>query len=285
MDAILNRRFETLDEALAALENVAREQGFATAIRTKRPSAANPTYVLLRCSKGSKWIDQGDPNIPESKRRRNTISQMTACPFKILIKRKDVPRDSGNIFWSISVTHHQHNHEMIPAIGHTKYRVQIVNKYKHVIISLYNSGNKPSQIMRKLHAYAEGTLVTTLPGALPPQDPDVMAISRSDISNVIMRYRNEMLNRDGSVMGIAGSMASIDGSAGSVDGHHSSNALAQDGTLSNPASPLTMLRNSLLEAILCTNTLRGKIVSGDYTTESMLVELDKIGGILSRLSG
>ncbi|KJZ70655.1 hypothetical protein HIM_09975 [Hirsutella minnesotensis 3608] len=89
MDAIFSRQFESREAAKAACSAVAKQEGFALAIRNKKPPGSdNPTYLLLRCSKGGAYRDQRNETVHESKRRNNTHSLKSECPFQINIKLK-----------------------------------------------------------------------------------------------------------------------------------------------------------------------------------------------------
>ena len=54
MESLFREKFTSLDAAHSACDQVARNAGFALAIRNKKPNAKDPRYVLLRCSQGRK---------------------------------------------------------------------------------------------------------------------------------------------------------------------------------------------------------------------------------------
>ncbi|KAL7919555.1 hypothetical protein ACQKWADRAFT_301122 [Trichoderma austrokoningii] len=53
--------------------------GVSLIIRRRRPNA-----IELRCSKGKRFRPQGNSSLPAA-RRQETSSQMTGCPYKLVI--------------------------------------------------------------------------------------------------------------------------------------------------------------------------------------------------------
>ncbi|KAL6862238.1 hypothetical protein J3F83DRAFT_762571 [Trichoderma novae-zelandiae] len=166
MESLFGRSFDSPEEARAAIDAVAQSLGYSF---TKHRS--RPTSVEFRCSKGRSFKSQQNPDLPES-RRRQTSSQMTGCPYKLVVSR----HNTGGP-WVIRRTRNddsnQHNHPAFPSAAHARYRSMVIEKRKESIISLYGDGLKPVQILRQLQLET---------GA------DVEGITRYDIYNAIRKH-------------------------------------------------------------------------------------------------
>ncbi|PHH91219.1 hypothetical protein CDD83_1269 [Cordyceps sp. RAO-2017] len=168
MESLLSCRFASFEAARDSCDAVARAQGFALAVRTKKPNAAEATWVLLRCSKGRVYHDQGDESAHES-RRRKTSTQMTGCGYRVIIKRDP----DGH--WVVTVSGTPHNHEFAAATAHNKYRAEVIDKYRDEIIQLYQEGVRPVLIASQLRRRVK-------------EDPDVVGITHQQIRNAIARH-------------------------------------------------------------------------------------------------
>ncbi|XP_044718760.1 MULE transposase domain-containing protein [Hirsutella rhossiliensis] len=165
MEAVYALQFESHEDAIAACHAAARAEGFALAVRTKKPSAANPQWILLRCSKGRHWQDQGDEGAHESKRRRKTSTQKTNCEFRVIVRKAN-----GEA----------HNHEFTPAITHSRYRAEVIQRHHEHITHLYNCGLRPFLIASHLRG-------------LSHEDPDLAGITGQHVRNAIASYRLQEL--------------------------------------------------------------------------------------------
>jgi hypothetical protein len=167
--------FASYEDVLAAAREYGYSNGFDLAVHERYPrGGGEPTRVTLRCSKGrNKAAKETDTH--ESK-RRNTSSQMTACPYRIALKR----RASG--VWMIEKilgrdrNEAKHNHEFLPATAFSSFRQKSLVDYREKIITMWKAGIKPRQIITSLQE--EGG------------DPD---FSYQDLQNLLHSMRREEL--------------------------------------------------------------------------------------------
>lgn len=81
--------YGSLKEAEAGLKAQAHALGFDLAVKERFPrgaAAEEVTRVNYRCAKGRSHVPKNDEAIHTTKRRK-TSSQMTACGYKINLKR------------------------------------------------------------------------------------------------------------------------------------------------------------------------------------------------------
>lgn len=90
---------------------IVREKGV-----DKRRKAAR---IVLMCDKGGKYRDRRDRNLHSSRRRDNSGSAKTNCPFRIVTKQ--CPDGSWDGFIPEERDHHNHDGSDSP-IAHTRYR-------------------------------------------------------------------------------------------------------------------------------------------------------------------
>ncbi|KAF4587740.1 Transcription factor, FAR1-related protein [Ophiocordyceps camponoti-floridani] len=178
MESIFTSKFPSYEAAIQACDDVARRQGFALAIHSKRPNARAPTSVYLRCSKGRKFVSHPDGSVDESKRRR-TKTQMTQCPYRLSIKKTF--RGMGRN-WVVSGAAEAHNHDFFPANEHRKYRNEVLAKHLGDIIKAYEAGLRPVLIAAQLHSRAE-----------EDGEVELASISIKDINNALARHRQQQL--------------------------------------------------------------------------------------------
>lgn len=173
MESLLNLTFSSLVEAQAACDNAARSQGFALAIATKKPNATEPSYVCLRCSKGRKYTSRGNEAIAK---RRKTSTQMTECPFRLILKLNKIQQA-----WSITQSSTlSHNHLFTEPMAHTKYSRELLLRYQSQIISKYNSNIRPGVILTQLRGDKD-------------QDPNLQGVTAQQIYNIIAEHRRKEL--------------------------------------------------------------------------------------------
>ena len=130
MESLFSRTYPSLSAAQADCDAIAKAQGFALTVGKKKPNAANPTYVHLRCSKGRKYVDYGNEAIAK---RRKTSTQMTECPYRLILKL-----DQLEGVWLVSCSSEGHNHPFIEVMAQAKYKAEVVSQYLPEIIRLYN---------------------------------------------------------------------------------------------------------------------------------------------------
>ncbi|KAM4061452.1 MULE transposase [Hirsutella rhossiliensis] len=184
MEAVYALQFESHEDAIAACHAAARAEGFALAVRTKKPSAANPQWILLRCSKGRHWQDQGDEGAHESKRRRKTSTQKTNCEFRVIVRKANgsASKSTHPGGWVVAPSSlgEAHNHEFTPAITHSRYRAEVIQRHHEHITHLYNCGLRPFLIASHLRG-------------LSHEDPDLAGITGQHVRNAIASYRLQEL--------------------------------------------------------------------------------------------
>jgi hypothetical protein len=66
----------------AALQSHPKENGYSIVIDSLRDER-----IAYKCSKSSKYRDLRNPNMHNSKRRKNTSTTKTDCPFRVVAKR------------------------------------------------------------------------------------------------------------------------------------------------------------------------------------------------------
>ncbi|KAM4062957.1 hypothetical protein HRG_010479 [Hirsutella rhossiliensis] len=173
MESLFGRNFPSLEAAREACDAIAREQGFALSVAAKKPNAASPTYVHLRCSKGRKYVDYGNEAIAK---RRKTSTQMTECPYRLALKL-----DQGRGSWLVSCpSGPAHNHPFIDAMAQAKYRAEVVSKYRCEIVEMNNNGMRPAVIAAQLRGRSH-------------QDPGLAGITATQIHNALARHRRDEL--------------------------------------------------------------------------------------------
>lgn len=113
MESLYGLEFETVNEARTAVNAVALPLGFNLVIH--RPMTNSKEF---RCSKGRTFKSQGNASLPAS-RRRKTSSQMTGCPFRLVIARL-TPVSPWKIRCSQNDKANKHNHELLLPTAHSK---------------------------------------------------------------------------------------------------------------------------------------------------------------------
>lgn len=175
MESLRSRSFASWEEAQEACDALARAQGFALVVATKKPSAAAPSYVYLRCSKGRKYVDRGGQQAAD--RRRRSSSQMTQCPFRLVVKLHELRRA-----WSVSFpAGHAHNHPFVEPMAHAKYKREAIAKYASEIVGLHKDGLRPGLITAQLRSRSL------------QEDPNVQAITPKQVRNMLAKHRQEEL--------------------------------------------------------------------------------------------
>ncbi|UNI21344.1 hypothetical protein JDV02_007342 [Purpureocillium takamizusanense] len=169
----LGAAFSTLEEARAALDEMAKGQGWALAQRTRKLDPQGQVrYLILRCSKGREY--RQNPTVAsthETKRRHRVSTQRTGCKVTVTLTfKKDTQK------WVTAMPNgDEHNHALLPAQAHTKYRIEGLNALRDRIVSLYNAGVKPTSIATQLRGEAK-------------PDEALAGISSQDVRNVLARH-------------------------------------------------------------------------------------------------
>lgn len=152
--------FESQQAAYEGLLSQAISEGYSIAHYKRYPtlsSGRETTRVVYRCAKGGPIITKESKEArtqathPE-KRRKNTRSACTDCPFKICTKKLS----SGG--WVIEAVQlrgrdvdHTHNHPMdFNATSHHAYRRREINLWKSQILAYWRIGDTPGRIMAKI---------------------------------------------------------------------------------------------------------------------------------------
>ncbi|KAL6878940.1 hypothetical protein J3F83DRAFT_711706 [Trichoderma novae-zelandiae] len=170
MESLFGTEFNDVKAARAAIDAIGKKVGFSLVIQVTKPNC-----VKLRCSKGKRFKSQANAELATS-RHRKTSSQMTGCPYKLLITQR--PDGVWQIRDSDNDSANKHNHEMLPQAAFSRYRTSTVEKLKGDIISMYNAGIRPRLVLNKIRS--GGHL-------------DVQALTRHDIYNVIQKHREAEL--------------------------------------------------------------------------------------------
>lgn len=170
--------FSSKEEGHEALIAHAYANGYSLTKHQQYPRGGDPTRITYRCGKGRSYT-QRENHTHESKRRK-TASQMTGCPFKLNLRR----RDSG---WVVEyIIQHggrpltAHNHGWIQASAFPQFRNQGIAAYRDEIVAMRNSGMRPREIVARLQN---------------PEVPDrrPIAVTAYDIMNLLARYCRDEL--------------------------------------------------------------------------------------------
>ncbi|KAL7934414.1 hypothetical protein V8C35DRAFT_302522 [Trichoderma chlorosporum] len=84
MEELFGSQFQSVDKARTAIDALAECLGYNFVNNRVRPNS-----VELRCSKGRNYNSQKDGSIPAA-RRRETSSQMTGFPYRLVVGRHHV---------------------------------------------------------------------------------------------------------------------------------------------------------------------------------------------------
>lgn len=149
MEALIGTEFASFSAAEAAVHEAAKAQSVSLAIFSKKPSAVDCRRVIWRCSKGKLYRPSAsnDDTHKTKKRKSSTIS--TDCKFRIAAKLQE----GGN--WVIERVDaegaQQHNHEIdLPLAAHAKYRRQALESFRDDVITMFESGITPTDVLSKL---------------------------------------------------------------------------------------------------------------------------------------
>jgi hypothetical protein len=162
---------EYLDQAAAkvALQAHGRTHGYSISVESSRPQR-----TVYNCSKGGKYRDKGkNPETHESKRRKNTSTRKTECPWQVVAKNNI----SGGC--KVEVVENNHNHESVTALSALpQHRIaSMALSEKDRVKEMQSLGYPPSQILRTIRSEDKDSLLTP-----------------RDIYNLFASFRIEELN-------------------------------------------------------------------------------------------
>jgi FAR1 DNA-binding domain len=135
----------------AALEDHARTNGYAIGVKSSKAQR-----FLYRCSKGGKYDSRfKDPEVHESKRRRNTSTTKTGCKFMVEARKEA----EG---WKTKVLINEHNHGPVAALSALpQYRIAAMTPEERLHVkTMHTLGYSPGQILNTLrHGNPENVLI------------------------------------------------------------------------------------------------------------------------------
>jgi hypothetical protein len=128
----------------AALQSHARDNRYRIAVTS---SKKDKVYYI--CTKGGKYRDRKDYDTYESKRRKNTSTMKTDCPFSVVAKKCS---DSNEPGWKVEVQNNDHNHGPIAAASALpQHRVAAMKPEEHAIIrDILALRHSPTQILNTI---------------------------------------------------------------------------------------------------------------------------------------
>jgi hypothetical protein len=157
------------ETAKIALQDHARRNGYSIAV-----ASSKGPRVIYKCSKSGKYQDRKDSNMHETKRRKNTSTMKTDCPFRVDASKLDY--DAG---WQVEVAKNTHNHKAVAALSalpmHRIAAITLLQKAK--VKEMQGLCYSPNQILH----------------ALQKDDLECALIPR-DIYNLLASLRIEELN-------------------------------------------------------------------------------------------
>ncbi|KAG6023805.1 hypothetical protein E4U41_001931 [Claviceps citrina] len=177
MDALYNKPFPDLETLKSALRTTSHALGFALVTHKSYPNAAHPSRIVLRCCKGRRYTSQVKPDTPDSRRRKNTSSQMTECPYRLTIK---IDLGVCRLRRPGSAVSARHNHSL-DGVPLAQVRNHKIKRLEGRILAQYYAGVPPLQILRSLQA---------------TRGKDVEGITRHDIYNAIRRHVKQAGNEE-----------------------------------------------------------------------------------------
>jgi Transcription factor AFT len=104
----------------SVIQNHARTNGYSIAITSYKPAR-----VIYRCSKGGKYRDRKDSNMHESKRRKNTSTAKTGCPFRV-----DAAPCEAQPGWKVEVVENRHIHGPVAALSALPVHTLLIHNFR-----------------------------------------------------------------------------------------------------------------------------------------------------------
>jgi hypothetical protein len=142
--------YSNLDAVKAALQAHGGAHGYSIVIDSSIPDKK----VVYKCSKGGKYRDQRNPDMHETKRRKNTSTTKTNCPFRVVAKKL-----IDNPGWKVEVDNEKHNHLAISELSALpQHRIASMTLEERAKVKeLASLNNTPTQILDSLRAGNPGT--------------------------------------------------------------------------------------------------------------------------------
>ena len=141
--------YPSVDAIHTNLKNLAVANGYNITKRDSQPPGSHPKVVTFAYNKGRNPIDERDPNLHESKRRKFQGSKKINCLFKVKARRCE---GEGTIQWQLELTYGDHNHR--PHLASTADPAnRLVAQPPEVlreINRLRKGGNSPADILSTL---------------------------------------------------------------------------------------------------------------------------------------
>ncbi|XP_068339031.1 protein FAR1-RELATED SEQUENCE 2-like [Pyrus communis] len=110
MLSLTEKNFQSREDLLGIVREIALKQGYATVIRRSKADK----YVIIGCDRGGNYRNT---NLLLEDKKRKTASRLINCPFEIWGKKKQ----EG--FWKVDIKNLSHNHDPSTDMsGHPYYR-------------------------------------------------------------------------------------------------------------------------------------------------------------------
>ena len=138
MSSLLEVRFNSREELIAAVHKIAFMEGYVTVIRRSKPDKC----VYVGCDRGGQYRDTR--MVPLEKRQRKTASRLINCPYEIVGRRKP----EG--FWMVDVKNLTHNHEPSRDMSGHPYSRRFSEEEIMKIKEMSKAGIPPRQILSSL---------------------------------------------------------------------------------------------------------------------------------------
>ena len=161
-------QYDDLLQIKTFLQAHARENGYAITVQKTTPK--DGAWI---CSKGGMYDDKGKSStVHESKRRKNTATTKTECPFRVR-----AARDADSKFTTV-VVDHNHNHDAVVALSALPHHRlgAITDDERQKVSNMSQLGHSPTAILT----------------ALRHENPNSCLVPR-DIYNLLYNLRVEEL--------------------------------------------------------------------------------------------
>jgi hypothetical protein len=136
-------QYAGLAEIKALLQAYARDNGYAIVVDCSTPKKA--AWV---CSKSGKYNDKNKAqDVHQTKRRRNTATTKTSCPFRV-----QATFDEVTDAWTTNITSSDYNHDVVVALSALLHHrlAAITPKERLKVSNIAQLGHSPSAILNAL---------------------------------------------------------------------------------------------------------------------------------------
>ena len=159
IQGLFGQEFHIAAAAKLAIDQASEKDGQAFNIQYYKPSKEYALKLILRCAKATNYLSQANAGRHNS-RRRKSITQKMDCPCKLKITRTTLESPwIINGFTSNNAA--QHNHRYLPLDSYPRYRRKTLESRKAQVISMYNAGSRPAQIVEILHNQGDLDVIVT----------------------------------------------------------------------------------------------------------------------------